>query len=74
MDLILRSTSTQAHRERCQISRLYEHSPRSCKLAHQTFSRADTGDDTTARHALHDVFAVPGDEVAVVDDVFLTVL
>lgn len=54
-----------------RISRLHEYGPRARKLAHQAFSAADARDDAPARHALHHVLAVPGYEMAVVDDVFL---
>lgn len=43
---------------------------RTSEFAHQPFTRAEIADDAAARDALEDVFAVPGDEVAVVDDVF----
>lgn len=48
---------------------MHEHSSRSGKLAHQTFSAADAGDNASACYTFHDVFAVPGDEMAVIDDV-----
>ena len=53
-----------------RIPRLHEHGPRARKLAHQTLSTADARDDASARHALHHIFAVPGYEMPVVDDVF----
>lgn len=43
------------------------------EFADQTFSAADAGDDATAGDALEHVLAVPGHEVAVVDDVALAV-
>lgn len=45
--------------------------PRSNKFTHQSFSGAEIGDDATTSYALEHIFAVPGDEVAVVDDIFL---
>lgn len=57
--------------ELLRIPRLHEHRPGPRKLAHQAFSTADARDDASARHALHHIFAVPGHEVPVVDDVFL---
>lgn len=44
--------------------------PGSNEFTHQSFSGAEVGDDATTSHALEHVLAVPGDEVAVVDDVF----
>ena len=72
--LILMRTSPHIHSERGRIPRLHEDRPRTGELAHQPFARADAGDDTPARHALQDVLAIPGYEVAVVDDVFLAFL
>ncbi len=43
-----------------------------CKLAHQSLAGADVADDATTCYPLEDVLAVPGDEMAVVDDVLLT--
>ena len=44
------------------------------ELADKAFSRSKTRDDTARRHALHDVLAVPGNEMSVIDDVLLTIL
>lgn len=52
------------------VPSLHEHRPRAGKLADQAFSTTDARDDASARYTLHDVFAVPGYEMAVVDDVF----
>lgn len=62
---------THPRSERGRVSSLHEHGPWAGKLADQAFSAAEAGDDATAGHALHDVFAVPGHKMAVVDDVFL---
>lgn len=43
---------------------------RTCELAHQALAGAEIADDAAARNTLEDILAVPGDEVAVVDDVF----
>lgn len=59
------------HAELPRVPRLHKHGPRPCELAHQTFSAADAGNDASARYALHNVFAIPGHQVAVVDDVLL---
>jgi hypothetical protein len=45
---------------------------RARELADQAFARSEPGHDATRRHALHDVLARPGDEMAVVDQVFLS--
>ena len=57
------------YRELSRIPSLHEDRPRAGKLADQAFSTADAGNDASARHALHHVLAVPGYEMAVVDDV-----
>ena len=41
------------------------------ELAHQTFTCRQSGDDAATGDTLQDVLAVPGDEVAIVDNVFL---
>lgn len=43
------------------------------ELANQTLGRGKAGDDTAGCDTLEDVFCVPGDEVAVVDNVLLTI-
>lgn len=53
------------------VPRLHEHRPWARKLADQAFSTADTGYNASARYALHHILAVPGYEMAIVDDVFL---
>ena len=45
-----------------------------CKLAHQALAGTEVADDAAACDAFEDVFAVPRDEVAVVDDVLLAIL
>jgi hypothetical protein len=55
--------------ERLGIPRLHVDGPRPGELAHQTLTRRDAGDDTARSNPLENVFAIPGDEVAVVDDV-----
>ena len=54
-----------------RIPRLHEHGPRACELAHQTLTGSEVANNTSGRDALEHVFAVPSDEVAVVDDVLL---
>ena len=56
-------------REFLGVPSLHKHRPRARKLADQAFATADAGNDASARHTLHHVLAVPGHEVAVVDDV-----
>lgn len=56
-----------------RIPRLKENSAGASKLAHETFTRSEASDDAAASDTLHDVLEVPGDEVAVVDDVLLAV-
>lgn len=53
------------------VSRLHEHCSRSRELAHQTFTGREIANNTSGGNALEDVLAVPGDEVTVVDNVFL---
>jgi hypothetical protein len=40
-----------------------------CEFTNETLAGAHVADDSTAGDALHDVAAVPGDQVAVVNDV-----
>ena len=65
---------THPHRKRRRIPRLDKYRPRPRKLTDQTLTGADPADDAPRSDAFHDVFAVPRDEVAVVDDVFFAVL
>ena len=51
------------------IPSLHEYRPRARELADQAFATADAGNDASARHTLHHVLAVPGHEMAVVDNV-----
>lgn len=53
------------------VPSLHENGPRSSKLADQAFTGSNARYDTPAAHTLHNIFAVPGDEMAVVDNVFL---
>lgn len=51
------------------IPRLHVNRPRTGKLAYQPFARRDARDDATRGDTLENVFAIPGNEVAIVDDV-----
>lgn len=44
---------------------------RTSKFADQTLARAQIADDSAACDTLEDVFAIPRNEVAVVDDILL---
>ncbi len=55
------------------VPRLHKHSARPRKFTHQAFTGGDAADDASTGDALEDVLAIPGHEVAVVNDVFLTV-
>jgi hypothetical protein len=66
--------SSQVRREGRRVSGLHEDRSRSSELAHESFARTDTRDDTTAGNTFDDVFAVPGDKMAVVDDISFTFL
>ena len=72
--LVLGSGTTHPHGERCWVPCLQEYGPRPGEFTDKTFTRADTRDDAAACDTFHDVFAVPGDEMAVVDDVLFAIL
>lgn len=55
-----------------QIACLHINGAGSGKLAHQTFSGRETGDDAARRNSLNHVLGIPRHQVSVVDDVFLT--
>jgi len=55
-----------------EISRLQVDRAGTHEFAREALSGTEPGDDTTGCDALHLVFAVPGDKVAVVDVVGLT--
>ena len=55
--------------ERSRIPRLQENSPGAGELAHQAFSGAHSADQATRSHALENILAGPGHQVAVIDDV-----
>lgn len=65
---------SQPKRKRLRIPRLHKYRPGSRKLTHQPFASMYIRQDAARRHALKDVFAVPSNQVAVVDDVFLVFL
>ena len=65
--------SRQPRRERLRIPRLHIKRPWPGEFTDQTFARADAGDDAARCDALERVLAVPGNEVAVVDDVAFAV-
>ena len=54
-----------------RVPRLHENSSRACELAHQTLPGRKVANNTSGGDALEHVLAVPGDEVAIVDDVLL---
>jgi hypothetical protein len=60
-------------RKSSNIPRLHEHGPGARKFTDQAFSRRNAGYDAPRGDPLQDVFAVPGHEMAVVDDVFFAV-
>jgi hypothetical protein len=62
-------SSIHSHRHR--IASLHENSSRPRELAHKAFTSSQVADDAARRNTLERVLAVPRDEVAVVDDVFL---
>ena len=73
--LHLRGSIRRQPRGKCLgIPRLHEHRPRSSEFAYQSLTRGHVRHDTARGHTLENVLAVPGDEVAVVDDVLLVLL
>ena len=60
--------------EALRIPGLDEDSAGTCELAYQAFTRSHATDDTTRGNALENVLGVPGNEMAVVDNVSLTIL
>jgi hypothetical protein len=48
--------------------------PWACELANQALARAQIGDYPATRNTLKDVLGVPCNQVAIVDDVLLTLL
>lgn len=42
-----------------------------CEFTHQAFAGGQPGDNTPASDALKNVFTVPGDEMTVINDIFL---
>ena len=48
------------------------HPSLTCELAHQAFARAHIAQDATASNTLQHVFAIPSDEMPIVDDVLLS--
>lgn len=69
--LCVGALSGNPHPELLWVPCLHEYGPRTRELAYQTFSASDARDDATACHALHDIFAIPGNEMTVVDNVLL---
>lgn len=63
---------TQIRRDSRRIASLHENSAGPCEPTYEAFASAQVADDTATRDALHHVLAVPGNEMAVVDDVSLT--
>lgn len=55
-----------------RISCLHHDSAGPRELAHQSFPTADTRDNASTCNTLHNIFAIPGHKMAIVDDIFLT--
>lgn len=62
---------TQPGSKSSRIPCLHEDSARTREFTNESFTTAEAGDDTAGSRALEDVVAVPGYEMAVVDDVLL---
>lgn len=70
--LLSRPTMTShIHGKLIRIPRLHENRTRAGEFANEAFSRTHVTDDTPRSDSFQNVIAVPCDEVAVVDDVFL---
>jgi hypothetical protein len=65
------SNSSNISLKRLSVARLHVDGPGPREFTDQALARRDATDDTAGRRALEDVLAVPRDQVAVVDDVFL---
>jgi hypothetical protein len=59
--------SVHSHGHR--VTRLHEDSSRPSKLAHEAFTCGQVADNSTGRNTLERVFAIPRDQMSVVDDV-----
>ena len=66
------SLRTHPHGKLRRIPRLHEDRPGAGELADQAFTTADAGDDSSTGHTLHHILAIPGNQMAVVEDVLLT--
>lgn len=71
MSLTTSSADLHLTRKGVQVSGLQINSPRARELASETFSRAQSGDNTTGGNALDVVLAVPGHQVTIVNKVHL---
>ena len=56
-----------------RIPRLDKDGARASELADEALCRRQTRDDTTRCHPFHDILGIPGDEVAIVNDVLLSI-
>lgn len=56
-----------------RVPRLDKHRPWSGELADQTLSRRKARDDSARRNPLHHIFRVPRHQMAVVDNVLLSI-
>lgn len=60
-------STVQSHGHR--IACLHKDRARTCELAHEAFTSSQVADNPARRNTLERVFAIPRDEVPVVDDV-----
>lgn len=71
--LLPQRRAAHPRREGLRVARLHVDRAWTDEFAHQPLAGRQVADDAAAGDALEVVLAVPGDEVAVVDDVFLSV-
>lgn len=56
-----------------RISGLYENCAGPSELADETFSRGHSRNDAARCYSFHNILCVPGDKVAIVDDILLSI-
>ena len=68
-NLLSKCLSRHVSVEGLRIPRLQEDRPRTGELADETFAGADSADDASRSHALHNVLAIPRNKMPIVDDI-----
>ena len=72
-DLVNIEDKEEAGEKTYGVPSLHEHSTGSGELAHQSFTSRQSRDDTARSYTLKNILRVPGDQVAIVHNISLSI-